>query len=113
MPCFIGNGYGKRSFAPGRRLGAKLLNQGYHHALLAHGHGVAAVRAHGGPGATVGLVHNHLPPPQFPVTETEADIAAARAAYEWTNGPLMGPVFRGRYPDAFLNEVGADAPEVE
>jgi beta-glucosidase len=113
MPCFIGNGYGNGSFAPGRREGAKLVNQGYHHALLAHGQGVAAVRGHGGPGATVGLVHNHLPAPQIPVIETGPDIAAAQAAYARTNGQLMGPLFLGRYPDAFLADAGDDAPRVE
>jgi beta-glucosidase len=112
IPCFIGNGYGNGTFAPGRREPAKLVNRGYHHALLAHGHGVAAVRAHGGPGARVGLVHNHLPPPQVPVQETEDDIAAARVAYERTNGQLMGPLFLGHYPDAFLEAAGDDAPEV-
>ena len=61
----------------------------------------------------VGLVHNHLPAPPIPVTETDADMAAARAEYERTNGQLMGPVFRGHYPDAFLRSAGADAPRVE
>ena len=112
MPCFIGNGYGNGSFAPGLQVGAKRLNQAYHHALLAHGHGVAVVRALGKTGSTVGLVHNHLPPPQIPVTETAADLAAARALYERTNAQLMGPVFQGRYPDSFLAAAGADAPEI-
>ena len=112
IPCFIGFGYGVGYFAPGRRVTPRELNQAYHHALLAHGHGVEAVRAHGGSGARVGLVHNHLPAPQIPATETEPDILAARALYERTNGPLMGPVFLGRYPESFLNAAGADAPEV-
>jgi len=90
-----------------------LVNQGYHHALLAHGHGVAAVRAHGGPGATVGLVHNHLPAPQVPVTETEADIAAARAAYERTNRQLLGPLCWASIPTASWRRQGPDAPHVE
>ena len=90
------------------------LNQAYHHALLAHGlwrrsRAVATAT----PGSRVGLVHNHLPAPPIPVTETDADIAAARAEYERTNGQLMGPVFRGHYPEAFLREAGADAPRVE
>ena len=89
------------------------LNQAYHHALLAHGRGVEAVRSLGTPGSRVGLVHNHLPAPPIPVTETDADIAAARAEYERTNGQLMGPVFLGDYPDAFLRDAGADAPRVE
>jgi beta-glucosidase len=113
IPCFIGNGYGNGYFAPGKRVGARELNQAYHHALLAHGLGVEAVRNHGGPLARVGLVHNHLPAPPIPVTETDADIAAARAEYERTNGQLMGPVFKGHYPEAFLRSAGSDAPRVE
>ena len=113
MPCFIGKGYGDGSFAPGRREAAQTINQGYHHALLAHGHAVATVRVLGGPEAMVGLVQNHLPAPQIPVTETADDIAAARAEYERTNQQLMGPVFLGHYPEAFLRVAGADAPEVQ
>lgn len=113
MPCFIGNGYGNGTFAPGRRESRQLVNQGYHHALLAHGYGVAAVRDWGGAGAQVGLVHNHLPAPPIPVSETEPDINAARLEYERTNRQLMGPIFLGHYPDAFLEEAGPDAPRVE
>jgi beta-glucosidase len=113
IPCFIGNGYGNGYFAPGRRVDARELNQAYHHALLAHGRSVEAVRSHGGAGAIVGMVHNHLPAPPIPVTETIADITAARAEYERTNRQLMGPVFLGHYPEAFLNEAGAAAPRVE
>jgi len=113
IPCFIGNGYENGYFAPGRREPSKLVNQGYHYALLAHGHGVAAVRAFAAAGARVGLVHNHLPPPPIPVCEVEADIAAARIRYEQTNCQLMGPLFWGTYPDAFLEEAGDDAPRIE
>jgi beta-glucosidase len=113
IPCFIGNGYGNGYFAPGWTVSPRDLNQAYHHALLAHGRGVEAVRSFGTPGSQVGLVHNHLPAPPIPVTETEADIAAARTEYERTNGQLMGPVFRGEYPEAFLNAAGADAPRIE
>jgi beta-glucosidase len=112
IPCFIGKGYGDGYFAPGRRVSSKELNQAYHHALLAHGRALAAVRALGGPGARVGLVHNHLPPPQIPVTETETDIAAARAEYERTNRHLMAPIFRGAYDEPFLRAAGHDAPSV-
>jgi beta-glucosidase len=113
IPCFIGKGYGNGYFAPGRRVAPRDLNQGYHHALLAHGRAVEAVRTFCTPGSHVGLVHNHLPAPPIPVTETEADIAAARTEYERTNGQLMGPVFLGHYPETFLRQAGADAPRVE
>ncbi len=113
IPCFIGNGYGNGYFAPGKRVALGDLNQAYHHALLAHGRGVEAVRTCGGPGARVGLVHNHLPAPPIPVTETNDDIAASLAEYQRANGQLMGPIFLGHYPEAFLREAGADRPRVE
>jgi beta-glucosidase len=61
----------------------------------------------------VGLVHNHLAAPPIPVTETDGDSAAALAEYERTNSQLMGPVFLGHYPDAFLRDAGVDALRVE
>jgi len=112
IPCFIGNGYGNGTFAPGRRVSPRELNRAYHHALLAHGHGVEAVREFGAAGSEVGLVQNHLPAPPIPLTETRADVAAALDEYRRTNDQLMGPVFLGHYPEAFLREAGADAPEV-
>ncbi len=113
IPCFIGFGYGTGDHAPGRRESQGRLNQAYHHALLAHGHGVEVVRGLAGPGARVGLVQNALPPVQIPLTETEEDILAARGEFERTQGPLLGPVFLGRYPDAFLRDAGANAPKVQ
>jgi beta-glucosidase len=113
IPCFIGKGYGDGYFAPGLQVAAKLLNQGYHHALLAHGIGVRAVRAHAAPGARVGLVHNHLPAPPIPVIETHDHIDAARAYYEQTNRQLMAPLFLGRYSEEFMAEAGASAPEIK
>ncbi len=113
IPCFIGHGYGTGAFAPGRRETPAVVNQAYHHALLAHGQAVAAVREHGGPSARVGLVHNHLPAPPIPVSETETHIAAARVHYRRTNRQLMAPVFQGRYDEDFLREAGAAAPRIE
>ena len=113
IPCFIGNGYGNGSFAPGRREAPGLVNQAYHHAILAHGHAVRVVRALAKAGSIVGLVHNHLPPPPIPVTETDADIQAARMLYRATNDQLLGPIFLGKYTDSFLEAVGGDAPLVQ
>jgi beta-glucosidase len=110
MPCFIGLGYEIGIHAPGRHESPKLVNQGYHHALLAHGHAVSIIRQNV-PGARVGLVHN--PPTPIPVTETPADIEAARQQHEIENGQLMGPVLRGAYPDWWLEKVGADAPDIQ
>ena len=108
MPCFIGLGYETGIHAPGRIEAKKLVNQGYHHALLAHGRAVQIVRANV-PEARVGLVHN--PPTPIPVIETEEHIEVARADYERKNGPLMQPVAHGNYPDWFMDSP--DAPDVQ
>lgn len=108
MPCFIGLGYETGIHAPGRQESKQLVNQGYHHALLAHGRAVLIVRANV-PEGRVGLVHN--PPTPIPAIETEEHIEAARQNYERVNGPLMAPIFRGQYPDWFMELP--DAPVVE
>ena len=108
MPCFIGLGYGTGIHAPGRQESKQLVNQGYHHALLAHGRAVEIVRANV-PNARVGLVHN--PPTPIPVIETPEHIEAAKTNYERVNGPLLAPIFRGQYPAWFMNSP--DAPKVQ
>jgi beta-glucosidase len=107
MPCFVGLGYETGIHAPGRTEAKRIVNQGYHHALLAHGHAVQIVRANV-QNASVGLVHN--PPTPIPVIETEEHIQAAKENYEAVNGPLMAPIFKGVYPQWFLESP--DAPEV-
>ncbi len=107
MPCFVGLGYETGIHAPGRTEAKRLVNQGYHHALLAHGRAVQIVRANV-PNSSVGLVHN--PPTPIPVIETEEHIQAAKENYEAVNGPLMAPIFKGEYPQWFLDSP--DAPEV-
>jgi beta-glucosidase len=110
--CFTILGYsamGRK--APGRVVSAKELNDTYHVALLCHGHAVKAVRAHGGPGARVGITDN--PDICIPVTETEADMRAARAWFADRNLHILDPIFRGSYSEAYLARVGADAPTVK
>ncbi|BCM92930.1 1,4-beta-D-glucan glucohydrolase [Abditibacteriota bacterium] len=107
IPCFIGLGYEQGIHAPGRTEPKKMVNQGYHHALLAHGRAVEIVRANVSD-SRVGLVHNPVTP--IPVIETEEHIEAARQNYERVNGPLMQPIFQGSYPAWFMDSP--DAPEV-
>ncbi len=110
--CFTVHGYGKGSHkAPGREESAQVVNQTYHHALLCHGHAVKAVRKHGGKGARVGLTDNS--DIAVPVTETPADIAAARAWYADRNAHILEPIYTGRYSAAYLKRVGADRPAVQ
>jgi beta-glucosidase len=110
IPCFTANGYEHGHRPPGLRLGAQVANQTYHHAILCHGHAVRAVREHGGRGARVGLTDNSTI--GIPVTETEADIAAARAHFVRRNWRILDPIHRGRYDPAYLRAAGKDAPHV-
>ncbi|WP_457391292.1 GH1 family beta-glucosidase [Roseateles sp. P5_E1] len=108
--CFTLFGYGTGGKAPGRKESAKVVNQTYHHALLCHGHGVRAVRKFGGAGAVVGLTDNCGV--SVPVTETPADIAAAKAWFVDRNAQVLGAIHAGKYTANFLAHVGADAPDV-
>ncbi|WP_082536382.1 MULTISPECIES: GH1 family beta-glucosidase [unclassified Roseateles] len=109
--CFTLLGYGTGTKAPGRKESAKVVNQTYHHALLCHGHGVRAVRKFGGKGAVVGLTDNCAV--SVPVTETPADIAAAKAWFIDRNAQILGAIQAGKYTANFLARVGADAPDVQ
>jgi len=92
---FLENGYGIGRHAPGRKEPAEVVNQAFHHALICHGHGVRAVREHGGRSARVGLTDNSRP--MIPLTETPEDIAAARTAFAERNSRLLEPIYRGSY----------------
>lgn len=109
--CFTWLAYGIGSKAPGRKENDAVVNQTIHHALLAHGHAVLAVREHGGPGARVGLTDNC--DVAVPVTETPADVAAAEAWFLDKNAHILGALHAGRYPQAYLDRVGDAAPKVE
>ncbi len=109
--CFTWLAYGIGSKAPGRRESNAVVNQTYHHALLAHGHAVRAVRRFGGAGAQVGLTDNC--DVAVPITETAADIAAAQAWFAEKNEHLLGAIHGRGYSPAYLARVGADAPQVQ
>jgi beta-glucosidase len=110
--CFtlLAYGPGSPGKAPARPVSPQLLNQTYHHAILAHGHGVRAVREHGGRGARVGLTDNS--DICTPLTEDEDDIAAAHAWFRQRNEHILGAIADGRYSAGYLRRCGADRPRV-
>jgi beta-glucosidase len=111
IPCFTELSYaGNLDKAPGIARPAKEIHQAIHNACMAHGAGVQAVRAHGGKGAKVGLVDNLAC--VVPLTETEADIEAARQAFLDKNSRILGVVASGKYSAAYKKRVGADAPDI-
>ncbi|XHR31070.1 MAG: family 1 glycosylhydrolase [Chthoniobacteraceae bacterium] len=68
-----------------------MVNQAYHDAPLTHGYGVSAVREHGVRGASVGMVHNRAG--ALPLTESDADIAAAKEAFSAEIAQFLSPLF--------------------
>ncbi|NLF29297.1 MAG: family 1 glycosylhydrolase, partial [Planctomycetes bacterium] len=110
MPATIVAGYQAGFHAPGAQEPPRVVNQIQHHCLLAHGYGVQAVRAHGQAGSQVGTAHNARV--YVPVYETPEHIEATRKAFEYANGPMLEPMARGSYPQAWLARIGSDAPEV-
>jgi beta-glucosidase len=111
MSCTIFLGYRDGRHAPGAKEPPAVVNQIQHHVLLAHGHGVRAVREHGGRGARVGQAYNTNV--FLPVYETPEHIEAAAKCFADSNGPQAEPMQRGTYPAKWLAKIGADAPKVE
>jgi beta-glucosidase len=109
--CFTRLGYGTGQKAPGRRDPEQEINQAYHHALLAHGQGVRAVREHGGRGARVGLTDNVIV--TLPLDLRPENVAAARRAFVDENVRVLEPLFTGRYGAAYRRITGRDAAKVQ
>ncbi len=108
--CFTDLSYKIGLFAPGLKLLAAQVNQIRHHAILAHGLAVQAIRANA-PGATqVGLAENARV--FVPVIEAAEHIEAARRAFREENAAFLTAVMEGRYTDAYLAAAGSDAPHV-
>lgn len=111
IPCFTRLAHtGAMDKAPGCPLPPRDLNQAIHHALLAHGHGVRAVREHARRGAIVGVAE--VPDGFVPLTETPEDIAAARQAFQDANDQILGAPLLGGYSTRLLRRLGRDRPDV-
>jgi beta-glucosidase len=84
------------------------LNQVRHHAVLAHGMAVQAIRAKGKMGTKVGPAE--VIQAAVPLIETPEHIRAAEAATRHANAPFLTVMLEGRYTDQYLAEAGKDAP---
>ena len=102
-------GHGTGHLAPGLKLPPGRLNQVRHHAVLAHGLAVQAIRERAAPGTQVGPAENITS--GVPVIETPEHIAAAEQFTREANAGYLTVMLEGRYTDAFLAAAGADAPK--
>jgi len=96
------------SVAPGLTLAPGELNQVRHHAVLAHGMAVQAIRAKAKPGTKVGPAE--VLESAVPLIETPEHITAAQTATRERNAPFLTVMLEGKYTDAYLKEAGKDAP---
>lgn len=113
---FLGAGHHEGRHAPGDRLGFDQVLHAGHHALLAHGKSVQAIRAASKQACRVGYAPVALSKMPFDPS-SEAHITAARRSMfsvgsesAWTNTWWMDPVFRGHYPEDGLRFFGKKAP---
>jgi beta-glucosidase len=97
------------AIAPGLKLAPGELNQVRHHAVLAHGMAVQAIRARGKAGTKVGPAE--VIECAVPVIETPEHITAAQTATRERNAPYLTVMLEGQYTDAYLQAAGADAPQ--
>lgn len=95
--------------APGIKLSAGKLNQVRHHAVLAHGLAVQAIRANGKAGTKIGPAENIET--AVPLIESFENIKAAELATRELNAPFLTVMLEGKYTDTYLKEAGNDAPK--
>ena len=102
-------GHEAGNFAPGIQHRATAI-QVAHHLLLSHGLAMQALRG-AGCTAKLGIVLNLAP--MHPATQKAADVAQARLEDGRLLRWYMDPLFHARYPQDVLQDLGADAPQVE
>ncbi len=108
MRSFVELGYGNGIHAPGLKVGPKALAQVAHHAVLAHGLGLQAIRANSKAGTLVGIADNATA--CTPVFDSPEHVAAAHKAMRLENAMFLAPIMDGKYPELYLKRLGADAP---
>jgi beta-glucosidase len=108
LRTFVELGYGNGTHAPGLKVGPKRLAQVAHYSVLGHGMAVEAIRASAKPGTKVGIADNVTT--ATPVFDAPEHIHAATVAMREENAMFQTVIQEGRYTDAYLKRLGADAP---
>jgi beta-glucosidase len=95
--------------APGLKLSDSDLKQVRHHAVLAHGLAVQAIRSQAPAGTKVGFAENIRV--AVPVINAPNYVAAAEKATRDRNAGFMTVMLEGRYTDEYLAEAGGESPK--
>jgi beta-glucosidase len=109
MRTFVEQGYGNGQHAPGLKLAPGPYAQLNHYVVLGHGMGVQAIRAACPSTTRVGIADNTSA--TTPVIETAKNIKAARSALQEENAMFLNVLMTGKYTDAYLKKLGANAPK--
>jgi beta-glucosidase len=109
--CFTRMAYGDTVRPPALNEPEQVINQTFHHALLAHGYGVRAVREWGVKGSQVGITDDSQVP--IPVIANAANIEAARVAFVEDNIRVLDPILRGRYGSTYHRIAGKDVARIQ
>lgn len=107
--CFIDEGYGSGTKAPGKKVSRAVLNQTRHNAVLGHGLAVQALRASQKSPLKIGIAENSAI--CVPIYETADHIAAAGKAMRDLNAQYLTVILEGRYLDSYLSREGQNAPK--
>ncbi len=99
----------RTEFAPGLKLSDAELNQARHHAVLAHGLAVQAIRANAAPETKCGPADNVST--AVPAIETPDTIRAAEVLTREMNAPYLTILLEGKYTDKYLASTGKNAPK--
>ncbi len=95
--------YGPQAFhAPRLNIPPQSIHQALHHALLAHGHGVRAVREHGSKNSKVGVAD--AVDVVVPAWEDEECIHAAKELFQIRNASILGGMM-GRTYDKYYEKL--------
>ena len=108
--AFMELGYNIGVHAPGIKLPPARFYKARHNGVLGHGLAVQAIRASGKSGTKVGLAENLVV--GVPVIENAEHIAAAEKATRDINAQYLTVIMEGKYTDAYVARMGADAPRV-
>ena len=106
VAAFLGYAHGVH--APGMCDYSKAY-QAAHHLLLSHGKAVQVFRQAGYAGK-IGLILNLNG--LLPASEREEDVAATARVRDETHALFLDPVFKGTYPAALFDYIGAHQPKV-
>jgi len=108
--AFMELGYGIGIHAPGLKLPPAQFYLARHNGVLGHGLAVQAIRANGRSDTKIGLAENLVV--GVPVIENAEHIAAAEKATRDINSQYLTVIMEGKYTDAYIARMGADAPKV-